>query len=580
MNRLADMSRVTDDAGVSVQITYRSSLCEECGYELHGLDPGHRCPECGHVTAPASRGMPRPADLAWRRTVAAGLALLLWVTLEAVAAVLIQPITTDLAASLPALNFPGPKVWAVPLLQRPIGGVPEKAGIAGTRAALLGVFALWLITSPRPRTGGAEPGAVGLRRLTRWTGLLLFGAAFGALMATHALWPSDLPPYRLVLVTAVELPATALLYAYLRRLADAAPGQDRRRAFAHLQWAVPLAMLAGAGMIAYQWLVPGLVPRRFPREPVGPALGAAYGCVVLACAAVAGTAVASLAGSFAAAGFAGAWRAVSGGRRLGAALWQQAQRLDGRRLRAAGVAAGLVLMLLVAVHGNNRFLWYHTRSGLAGNLPFFNFPGPKLYVAGAVRELSHSYWQGEISHAAFLALNITAVWLITLRTGGPSQRSFLRPLTRWVAIGAFGAAFGLSGGWAAFTRQLAGEFRSELFLMLTLPLELPATVLLYAYLARLARRELQRPRLRTQLALLAMLVPVLVCVSMAAFVQSRTLRGTEVSPHVLAASAAFGAAMFAAAAWAAVVVVSLAAALVRDRVLGSACGAKENGVSE
>ena len=233
---------------------------------------------------------------------------------------------------------------------------------------------------------------------------------------------------------------------------------------------------------------------------------------------------------------------------------------------------GLLLLVLAAVAGNERLFWYSNRAGLGGNLPFFNFPGPKLWVAGSVPELGTYYYyrsSGMLSRAALLALNLAAVWLVTLRPaeeGGRSAR-VLRPLTRWAAIAALGGAHGVAAGWAASTRQLADEYRSELFAALTVLCEMPATLLIYVYLAALAHGWLKRPRLRTQLASVGVLGPLLVGASFTAFVLAREHYPRRLSPPVLAASAAYGVVMFALAVWASVLLLSLAAALVRDRVL-------------
>ena len=190
-----------------------TAWCEECGYDLRGLSTGRPCPECGHVHA-SPRPVLRP-DLLWNRSVAVGLALLLGVTVYATSSVLVQPFSGDFGGTLPALNVPGPKLWAVPLLQRPIGQNPQWPGVVGTRTALFSLLAVWLITAPRtePEEGTGADSALGwVRPAARWASVVLFGLAFGVLLASQGIWPAELPPYRLVLAScegAVLAPAGA-----------------------------------------------------------------------------------------------------------------------------------------------------------------------------------------------------------------------------------------------------------------------------------------------------------------------------------------------------------------------------------
>jgi hypothetical protein len=102
-------------------------VCEECGYDLRGLPAGNRCSECGHVNVGLWQSS-ATREVAWTRSVAIGLALLVGVTLYAVSSVLVQPFADEPGGTLSAMNLPGPKLWAVPLLQRPIGQSPELPG--------------------------------------------------------------------------------------------------------------------------------------------------------------------------------------------------------------------------------------------------------------------------------------------------------------------------------------------------------------------------------------------------------------------------------------------------------------------
>jgi len=95
---------------------------------------------------------------------------------------------------------------------------------------------------------------------------VLFGFGFGALMTNQGIWSSQIPPFRQALVAGVELPATTLLYLYLRQLARQVPGRERRATLDQLVWAAPLVMMAGAVLVGAQWWMSTLRP--FARPPM------------------------------------------------------------------------------------------------------------------------------------------------------------------------------------------------------------------------------------------------------------------------------------------------------------------------
>lgn len=118
-----------------------------------------------------------------------------------------------LGGDIPSINFVGPKIFAVPLIQTESDHywyVPE------SRESMLWiVVGIWLITSFRPR-GISDRSAT----VVRWTPTCLIGLAMGLGMAIdrasgelkQSLWIS-------ILVVAIEVPCTLLAYLYLASIA-------------------------------------------------------------------------------------------------------------------------------------------------------------------------------------------------------------------------------------------------------------------------------------------------------------------------------------------------------------------------
>jgi len=558
-----------------------SACCQECGYDLRGLSPDAACPECGHVHAGDASAFAGP-DVFWRRSVTAGLALLLGVTLYATSSVLVQPFSDDLGGTLPALNMPGPKLWAIPLLQRPIGRTPQWPGVVGTRTALLSLLAVWLITAPHPDESQSPDARRRVRRLVRqaarWGAALPFGVALGILLTTQGLWPAELPSYRMLLVSFVELPAAALLYAHLYHLARRVPGRDRRRLFERLRWMVPATILAGALLMGIGWLLTRTDwVYRPPREIAGSRLlvFAAYGAAAVSCGMVATAAVGSLAMAYAASAFQGT-RLLPSRLRDAARRVTQFGPVDPQRLHYAAVAAGIVLLLLVTLLATDEAPWSAARESPSGNLPFYSFPGPRL-VAATPFLGRRTNWDPLVSSITLVALNLAAVWLITLRppgsatTGPDLHRDRLRTLTRWSSVFATGAALATAAAWESMEGRGGPYFRPglrpEFFALAIVLCQTPPTAMLYACLARIAALEAQSAPLARRLRHLSRAIPALVVVAFLLFIFFRYERFDGGAPGLLAFCGVAGAIQLAAAVWSAATIATLAAKLVRTRVL-------------
>lgn len=562
---------------------FTQSHCRECGYDRHGLPAGGACPECGHV--PVANAIDIPATTAWRAMVCIGLWLMLLLTLHAVASVLVQRDWGHMLGTLPALNVAGPKLWAVPLLQRPTGNTPQTPGIIGTRTAMLGLLAVWLITARRHHE--REQGTDLLRFSTRWTSVILFGAAFGLLTSQQGLWPNQLLIYRLVLVAGVELPATTLLYFYLRRLCDAVPGRHRREMFSRLVLLIPVTLIACAVVLLADWMLIGADRQRLDNSPLSLGAAIAIGIASMVTGIAATTAVGSLAGAMTLQAFPNAWRLLTGLRRhLGGSV-RSLRRLDepahNDRRRLACAAAGLLLLVIVMLNGIDATGWFTARLGLGGNLPFYNYPGPKVWAATAMPELAGRYsWEPIVSRTLLLALNLAALWLITAVPLTGRRGPLLRRAVRWVPVLLLGAALGAASVMRRgdFSNYLAGPWRSEFFAIITLACELPATFLLYLYLRRLSV-EHAWPKLGRGFAALGGVMIALVAVAISAFALSGQLLALRSSPVLAALSGVYGAAILCIAVWAVGLVLGLAwrllgAATANDRYDASRGQAHEN----
>ena len=526
--------------------------CTECGYSLRGLLADQPCPECGHFARDDAHHP--SAHTAWARSVFIGLMLLLVITVHAVCSVLIQPFQ-ELGGAGPGLNVPGPKLWATPLLQRPVGRWPEMPGVVGTRTAMLSLLAVWLITAPCSL--GRLQRDQALRLMTRWISVALFGLALGVMMTANGLWGGDIPPLRLLLIVAVELPGAMLLYPYLRRLADHIPGRARRQVFDRLAWLVPLVIFVAVVVLGGQWIWKKAFDPRGVSTTFVYVTGAIYGMLAMLSGVAATAGVASLAGAYFYAGFPLVRRWITGARYVTRRLLELRKHVTQTRLRALAIVVGCVLLIIVMLLGLDQVLWIGTRSSIGGNLPFINFPGAKIWAAAAIAPATHgTTWNPLVAQTTLLALNLAAVWLLTA-AADPSR---LRFLARWTPIFSFGVML-----------SLARQHPNRAFAIVTVLCEVPATFLLYLLLSHLAR-ALGRDALACKLRALGVLVTLFVLSGVATFGLSRTAATDDQS---IALGAIYGAAALVLAAWCVSAVLALAGVAIVE-VLGVDSSAQEN----
>jgi hypothetical protein len=514
-----------------------STYCQTCGYPRIGLPEGARCPECGDEAVPGIEPVvagdgaaSNRADQAWLAAVAGGLILLV---ISSFAALQVALVTGLGGLVVAVVNAPGPKLWAASLLHRSIGS-PGEWGVYGTVAVLGNVLAVWFVTEPRFVPLAAIGWDSAIRRLARWTCVIGCGGLAGMLWGGYLIdrgWGWDGLDALAIAVGVVELPANALLYWHLSRLArrfiprDDAPLPRLLAAAAML-----LPLVCGAGVVI------SLVRGSMQDQPVVAwrAIQSAYGALAVSCGIVMTGAVLRLLAHVLSAATDRSVASLAGKlARLRGTLGRLAEsvRADPTRWAAAvGLAWWLwntsPLLQVTAFIGH--------RQSLGGNLPSFNFIGPKV---GAVAIFGADNYR-LAQHGSALLATVLAIWLITtLRP--PGVRTWAWAVARWTPTLLVGFALALS----ITIQQADYEIRHSYWAAgLMILVEAPATFVVYRYLAYLADAAASDPRraLSRQLRLVSFAALVVILAPLAFYLMSAPLRRHHDHPLVVIASAGYG----------------------------------------
>ena len=547
--------------------------CAACNYPRVGLVEAALCPECGHDPLEAPMPSARlDSDAWWARGVMAGLVVLGIASFAMLGVTTYMRFRADWGGSLPILNYVGPKVWGAGLLQRSIGSAPGEWGVAGTRFGLLAAVGVWLVTVPRPAERDDE-GLFSLRRLCRWGTLLAMGAMLGLLLSEDGVlsWEDGArDDYHLLLLSVVELPATTLLYLYLRHVAVVA--KDRRLASTLAALCALIPALMGGAVIV---LLAGDAWQDVKQGMLQQSIVAAYGAASLVISMLGLAACARLLLALAPAAI-----GAGGGELTAAAVLRSVQlrrwieRVNGR-LPTLVVALGLLAWVGCSFLLVRDALGFGLRGGYGGNWPMLNVPGPKAWATPLALRFDHPRWSdaglfgGWTEAALRVMLVVVAVWAITVRPGvADAARLTLRPIARWGVTLLVGLAFAVVVSADAFgnspwvgsldTYALASAYTVPL----TMFVEAPATLLIFLYLAQLAR-AMDRPNLGRQTAWAGILTASLIVGGNGFFAASRLLpfhvwRGDAWASVPIVV---YGAAAVAVGLWSAAVIARFAAAV-------------------
>jgi len=478
--------------------------CHVCGYSRRGLPARGLCPECGEPPSPpvsfsvsdataVLTFAKTQADRAWLWCVALGLVLLVVSSFSAARVALLMRAE---GASVAAVNIPAPKVWVASLVQRSVGNRPGEWGVAGTLAVLGCLVGVWLVTEPRAlRPAGESP--VSVRRLARWSAVLLSGGVLGVLLGGFSIsYYSSRNMDRALLgsVALAELPANTMLYMYLRQLARRLGDRRAGALFDLCALLVPAAIAGGAALLVLNVTWGEHVSRR-PWQ----LMTAVYGAAAVAGGVVATVAVVRLAATtlLAAAG-GGAASLAGSATRLPRLVRQWVQRLEAADLWRWLLVLGLAWSMWNLWAAAESSLFADSRDRVGGTVPSFNFPGPKVMVLSLVRTYPPT---------PTLALeSLLIVWLLTCGRGGVGRAErVLRRAARWGAV----VLVGLAVGWRLSDPQFERPYlQLHHHAVLIVLIEAPLTLLVYLHLALVARRE-GAAKVGRALAILAALAPVL-----------------------------------------------------------------------
>jgi hypothetical protein len=510
--------------------------CDVCGYPRRGLAEASRCPECG-AAPPAIVAVPRViahvrtrAELRWTRTLALGLIVLLVSWVFALRVVLVVP-TESL--SITALNVPAPKLATVATVQRAVGGYPGPWGVCGDLAVLGSLVGVWMITAARSARSTEEPMAP-LRQLLRWVAMVSGGLAFGATLCEVGLWPGDAPLRNVIFLSVLlsEIPTAALLYLYLRQLAQRLEDGRAAVALERAAWYVPLLM---AGSLSYAVVLYYVLDGKVTglSRMVGTALGAAS--VVAGVAALGGYSRLTLT-VCSRAGYVwldGTPRGLL--RRVGIvarALIQSLPRFAARWL----VAAGIIAWVWFAAGRFSDTLFVERRAGLGGNLPLVNWLGPKLALTGLwVEGYTESRFSpsGIYGHLPLLA----AVFLMTAGRRKSLTTHRLGRVIRWGTTAILGAAACVA---ISRTQHTISATWSRPLAWGMVLFDIPFTLLTYVYLSRVAS-AVGEPRLGRGLMRIGLCGAIVQAAPLALLVFGRALRRWYGSMPETAVAALYGA---------------------------------------
>lgn len=230
-------SPLTGEQLPSFETLAEDLYCGRCSYNLRGLAPDARCPECGTAVALSLQGnWLHLADPIWLRRLRLGAALKLWGLLVGVFVGVAAGAMTALAA--PARVFIA----------------------AGALGGLFGLAAIFLITSPEPTIGRAED-SITLRKVVRICAVVAF---LGGLMVQGIGTGGTLLPLLIVghALSMAQVVAVYGEYVYLRRFARRIPDEKLARQTSVVMWGMAATTLAGVvvgviGALAIGALLPG-----------------------------------------------------------------------------------------------------------------------------------------------------------------------------------------------------------------------------------------------------------------------------------------------------------------------------------
>jgi hypothetical protein len=148
------------------------------------------------------------------------------------------------------------------------------------------------------------------------------------------------------------------------------------------------------------------------------------------------------------------------------------------------VVGGIVLWLCAWWLQLHAILWRPLREGLFGSMYMINFPGPKVFATPPFLYAYYYYSGGDaaISQLEATALGLMSIWLVTASVVDRRISGRLRNWTRWVATIAVAAPIGATMG----MEGLLSRSPTVCHAFIVIFCEVPATVLLYIYLARVA----------------------------------------------------------------------------------------------